>query len=74
MQEIAEIAKSTDINTIKFMLAGVVALCGLQFVTLIWFAKRKFKQMDDDHELLHQIKTEHKVFHKDETGINNGRI
>ena len=52
------------LGLISFLLAGNIAL-------IVFIAKKYIKRADLDHELLKSIATEHKVFHKNETGINS---
>lgn len=73
-----EIQSATDATTIKFLIIVVGGCVGvinaLGFFILSSFKKSIYdlwSKFNRDHERLHRLETEHKIFHKDETGINS---
>jgi len=63
MQEIQNVVNN------EFLLSCIAVLLSANIVLIIYIAKKYIKRADTDHELLQKIVTEHKVFHKSETGI-----
>lgn len=61
-----EIQNAVDI---KLLLSGITVLLGFNIALIVYMAKKYIKRADEDHELLQKIVTEHKIFHKSETGI-----
>ena len=67
----------TDYNIIKLLFGILGTLVASQIALLVYVFKNhanKFEQYvkkhEKDHDLLHAIKTEHKVFHRQKTCIN----
>ena len=84
MQELADIE---SVITVKSLLGVIALVVSGQIAMLRYFIKKYITRSDSDHELLHSIdvlqikkdheklntiNAEHKVFHKSETGMNNG--
>lgn len=60
-----------SIVDIKLFLSFIAVLLSSNIALIVFIAKKYIKRADKDHELLKSIATEHKVFHKNETGINS---
>ena len=58
-----------NIIDLKFFLAIIGALSAGNIALIIFIAKKYIKRADRDHERINSLETEHKVFHKDQTGI-----
>lgn len=78
-------ATAGEILNIKQLLAVIGILLGCNIAIIVYFAKRYISRFERNHDLLHsidvsqikkdhdlllKITTEHKTFHKSETGIN----
>ncbi|MEJ2043709.1 MAG: hypothetical protein P8X74_03565 [Reinekea sp.] len=63
-----EIVQASDI--IKYLLGIIAFLGGCQIALIVWLWKKYVKQIDIDHVLLHDLLTEHRIFHRNQTGIN----
>jgi len=66
MQEFVTIQ---DVNVIKYLIAILGFLIVSLNSVLMYFFKGIHKMVKKDHELLKSIATEHRVFHKEKTGI-----
>ena len=66
-----EIVSTSDAYVIKWLIGCVGFLVLLLNGILGYWFREVYRMVKEDHELLQGIATEHKVFHKDETGINN---
>ncbi len=64
-----QIITAQDVIIIKWF-AGIIAFLVVVLNAIIgyWF-KEIHKMVKDDHETLYTILSEHKIFHKKETGI-----
>ena len=58
-----------NIIDLKYFLAIIGALSAGNIALIIFIAKKYIKRADKDHERIGKLETEHKVFHKDQTGI-----
>ncbi len=61
--------EGADVTIIKWLIGLVGFLVILVNSILGYFFAGIHKMMKKDHEMLQAIYSEHKVFHKDETGI-----
>ncbi len=55
---------------LKSLLAIIGVLSAGNIALIIFIAKKYIKRADRDHERIDALETEHKVFHKDQTGIS----
>lgn len=58
-----------NIFSVELLLSIIVALAGIQLVVIGFFARKYIKRIDSNTGTLNQIKTEHCIFHKNETGM-----
>ena len=59
-----------DVSTIKYLLSLVAILSGCNIAIIGFFLKRYMNKVDKNEKRLDTLETEHKIFHKNETGIN----
>lgn len=57
------------IDIIKYLLGIVGCLAVILNGILVYFSKKIYELQQQDHELLIKVVQEHKLFHKDETGL-----
>ena len=62
--------EAQDIIIIKLFLGCITFLLAFNIALMSYMAKKYVKRADEDHDLLQKLKTEHIIFHKDDTGIN----
>ena len=67
----SEITPVQDATVIKWLIGCVGFLVVLLNSILGYWFREVYRMVKEDHELLKSIATEHKVFHKDKTGINS---
>jgi hypothetical protein len=58
-----------NIFTVELLLAIIAALAGGQLIIIGFFARKYIREIDSIKSTVSQLKTEHCVFHKIETGI-----
>lgn len=67
MQEIIHVQ---DIVVIKWLIGCVGFLVVLVNAVLGYWFREIYRMVKDDHEMLKAMHTEHKIFHKDDTGLS----
>ena len=65
--------EAQSIIDIKLLLGFITILLGSNIALIIFIAKKHIKRADKDHDRLNAIYGEHLIFHKKDTGLNNGR-
>ena len=67
-----EIVSTSDAFIIKWLIGCVGFLVVLLNAILGYWFREVYKMVKSDHEILQEIKAEHKIFHKEETGMDGG--
>jgi len=60
---------SENIFSVELLLGIITALACGQLIIIGFFARKYIKKIDSAESALGQLKTEHCIFHKNETGI-----
>lgn len=61
-----------EINVSIELLLGIIATlaCG-QLAVITYFARKYIREIDRNSKAIQRIKSEHMIFHRDETGIKD---
>lgn len=59
-----------EIIHIKYLFGAIAFLVSCQVAFLVYFAKKYIKKIEYLDQVVSKLVTEHKVFHREKTGIN----